>query len=405
MTNEQKLFLKILEDFCHAHLSEKICEVSSREALSMIAAKQDLEGLLFSQCRRWWNDKTSGSKLSLPFLSAVFLSVNRADILQDILSECEKCNVEIICMKGAVFREYYPEPALRSMGDIDIIIHHEDRETMDRIMMDKIGCKKFVDNHAVWTYLFEGLMFEIHDHMFYEELTSQVDYRSYFDNVWEHCHHAPVFGVCSRCLFVPDEEFHFLYLMTHTAKHIIDHGCGFRAYLDMVMMAKAVKERVNWKHLEQELNRLELLVFTKTCFSCCEKWFGITMPMKLESESQGFLDMITEKTFDDGIFGLDNDENRSADTAKKIRRSSGPYILRASHHLITKMFPPYSDLQLVPQYSFVDGKPWLLPVAWVYRFGYCLKNKLKHSKGIILEPIVNKQEIKNRQEYLRQWGL
>ena len=248
-------------------------------------------------------------------------------------------------------------------------------------------------------------MFEIHDEMFYEELTSQVDYRAYFDTVWEHCHQASVFGVSSPRLYVPDEEFHFLYLMAHTAKHIIDHGSGFRAYLDMVMMVKARGEELNWSHIKQELERLQLLQFSKTCFSCCEKWFHVNMPMRLDDEDAAFLNSIAEKAFDDGIFGLQNEENRHAVTAKEISHSSGPYALSAVRLIMKKLFPPYRELQLIPWYSFVDGWPWLLPAAWIYRFGYCAVKKLKHSKNLILEPFTKKREVKERQAYLRRWGL
>ena len=335
----------------------------------------------------------------------VFFSVNRSALLCDIAREFTSAGITFICMKGSVFRDYYPIPELRSMGDVDLIIHPEDVKKADRIMTEVLGYRKFVDHQSVWTYILDQFQFEIHNQMFYENLTSHVDYITYFDQVWEHCHPAPVFGVESPNMYVPDEDFHFLYLMTHTAKHVINQGSGFRAYLDMVMMVKAAGDRMDWPYIENELEKLELLEFTKTCFSCCEKWFGVQMPLSLPRLDKRLYETITEKTLQDGIFGFENKENRPAASAKYIEHSTAPYTLAALGKGIKKIFPPYEDLQLVPWYSFIDGRPWLLPAVWVYRWGYCIVKKLRHSINILAEPFTKKKEVQKRQELIRKWGL
>lgn len=66
-----------------------------------------------------------------------------------------------------------------------------------------------------------------------------------------------------------------------------------------------------------------------------------------------------------------------------------------------KLFPPYGDMQLIPWYSFVDGRPWLLPVAWIYRLFYCLRHKSGHSMALLEEPYTCRREgIKERQAML-----
>ena len=51
-----------------------------------------------------------------------------------------------------------------------------------------------IDNHAVWTYWIDQFVFEVHDHMFYEQLTNDFDYKGYFDHIWDKRENACVFG-------------------------------------------------------------------------------------------------------------------------------------------------------------------------------------------------------------------
>ena len=401
----ETLFLQYLSDFCRDKESAEPGSDIVLNELMQLAEAHSLASIVYAQLQYTVALTPTQHHFHQYFLQDVFYSINRTFLLQEIAREFLSAGIIFICMKGSVFRDYYPIPELRSMGDVDLIIHPKDIKKADRIMTEVLGYRKFVDHQAVWTYILDQFQFEIHNQMFYENLTNHVDYISYFDQVWDHCHLAPVFDVESPNMYVPDEDFHFLYLMTHTAKHVINSGSGFRAYLDMVMMTRACKDRLDWSHIEEELEKLKLLEFTKVCFSCCEKWFDVQMPLEKKSLDEKLFREITEKTLRDGIFGFDNAENKPAASTKYIKHSTAPYTMAAIGKGIKKIFPPYEDLQLVPWYSFIDGRPWLLPVVWVYRWGYCIVKKLRHSINLLTEPFTKKKEVLERQELIGKWGL
>ena len=400
-----ELFVQYLSDFCRNIRSAEPASDTVLNELMQLSEAHSLAGIVYAQFQRSVAMTPAQHRFHQYFLMDAFYSVNRCFLLREIAREFLASGISFICMKGAVFRDYYPVPELRSMGDVDLIIHLEDIKEADRIMTEVLGYRRFVDHQSVWTYILDQFQFEIHNQMFYENLTNHVDYISYFNKVWEHCHLAPVFGVESPNMYVPDEDFHFLYLMTHTAKHVINSGSGFRAYLDMVMMTRSCKDTLDWHHIEEELKTLKLLEFTKVCFSCCEKWFDIEMPLKKKALDEKLFREITEKTLKDGIFGFDNAENKPAASAKYIRRSTAPYTAAAIGKGIKKIFPPYEDLQLVPWYSFIDGRPWLLPVAWAYRWGYCIIKKLRHSIDLLTEPFTRKKDVLDREALIGKWGL
>lgn len=398
MTPEQACVLRLLEDYIHRRPSAPPETEVDWARVAQYGEEQSLSGILYVQCRDFLGaDSPALQQMHRGFYAAAYASENSAAALGEVGARFEGAGVAYLPFKGAVLRDYYPQPELRTMGDMDVLIHARDREATDAILLG-LGYQKYVDNHAVWTYYKGKAMFEIHDVMFYEYLSNSVDYRGYFQHIWETARSGP--GTCCR----PEPNRHFLYLVAHTAKHIINNGMGLRAFLDLVFMAQGEPE-LQWDWIAGELEGLELLGFTKTCFALCERWFHVTMPLASGTLDEGFFEEITAKTFHDGTFGLHNQENAAAHSAKEIHRSDGSYWKAALGLTWRKLFPPYEDMQLVPWYRFVDGRPWLMPVAWVYRWFYVASHKWKHSRDLLLEPFEKRDVIEKREKLIDDWKL
>lgn len=396
MTGEEKYFLSLLADFVQGKASSLPEEEISWGKLTAYAKRQDLCGILWQQLHTLELPEKSAKHLKGGFLSNVYLSVNSDCALEEIEEAFDQKKIAYLPFKGTLMKELYPVKELRTMGDRDILIRHEDRKAADTVMIS-LGYEKFIDNHAVWTYYKQYLNFEIHDVMFYEDLSNQIDYRSFFQKIWDTAKQENGYR------YSPDRDLHFAYLMTHTAKHITNKGMGFRAFLDMAFFVR--NGNGDWEKIISLLKELELYEFTCICFSLCEDWFDVRMPFRNEDPDREFMEEITEKIFRDGIFGLHNADNITGHSAKEIRRSEKGYALTAAQLTLHKLFPPYRDMQLIPWYKWVDGKPWLLPAAWVYRWGYCIVNKRKEGTDLLLEPYQKRKEILDREEYLKKWGL
>ena len=403
VTPEQFL-LNCLSDYIHNRITECADSKLRWDSVFKLASSHSVEGIVYYQCMSCMPKDIRKTYLK-PYLGNAVISIKRSEIMKELSRHLEKEQIPAVWFKGAVLRNYYPVPQLRSMGDIDCVIRPADKNRVDEILRSRMNFQRFIDNHAVWTYWKDNIYLEVHNQMFYENLASKIDYISYFDNVWSNASRGTVFDVESPLTFVPDENFHFLYLMTHHAKHVINNGIGFRAYLDMVLMTQRCGDKLNWEFIESELDKLGLLTFTKICFSCCERWFSVKMPLGQENFDEDLFSEITEKTFRDGTFGLDNTDNQRALIAKDILYSSDPYLLAAVKRGFRRLFPPYKELQLIPWYSFIDGRPWLLPAAWIYRFGYVISRKIGEGKDYLLDPFVKKKEVLERQELIRKWGL
>ncbi len=406
--NTQAYFICLLSDYIHQRISAEPEYQIDWGLLAKIAEEQNLCGIIYHQCRYLKSiDIDVLRTLKAGFFSEVYLSVNSEYALDKLVRLLTSKGIRSMLFKGSVLQNYYPCHELRTMGDRDILIRNSDREKADRCMLS-LGYSRYVDNPDVWTYIKPNTMFEIHDVMFYENLSKKVDYKAYFSHVWDTAiplvEHDRKIGV-----YVPDPRTHFIYVIAHTAKHIANNGMGFRAFLDMVFFWEnafdAESSEDDWNYIKVELKALQLYEFTCTCFSLCEIWFDIKMPFVNEHLDSTFKDEITEKMFKDGVFGLSNIENKGAKTAKEIKRFGPSYNRSAFRLTLKNLFPSYSDMRTVPWYSWIDRKPWLLPAAWIYRWAYCLKNKWTSGRDLLLEPYKEREKIEVRKEYLVKWGL
>ena len=403
MEKEHIFFLQILRDFIREkHTDEPSFEVDWNR-ITGLARRHNMMGIVYVQCRNILENNPGlalyHKKLRDGFLSEVSCAICRNEDFWQIQEKFQEQGIRFIVMKGKELSRYYPEPLLRTMGDIDIVIREGDRKKSHAVM-EELGYVSKQDLSAVWEYFRDLSHIEIHDHMIYEPLANQIDYQSYFDQVWDHVRVRP--GT-SRCDL--EESFHFLYLMAHTAKHIINNGNGFRPFLDMVFLVQKCGGEMDWNWIAAELKKLALLDFTKTCFALCSRWFEVDMPIASGKLDEEFYRRATEKTFQDGIFGFDNEDNKIATPAKTIQRSRLPYWMESLRMIFGRLFPSYEDMRTIPWYSFLDGHPWMLPLAWVYRYGYCLKHKFTQGKQALTEPYVRKKETEERCSYISDWGL
>ena len=406
MDKERKLLLRMLADHVHGTDTCPADQEIDWDVFCGYVLEHSLGGIAYVQLKKFFQDASAVpaevmEKLHGRFLFDIYLYANRDAEIRAIARQLG--DVPIILMKGMVVSAYYPVRQLRSMGDVDFVIHPEDRQAADQVMQAE-GYGRMIDNHAVWTYEKKSIAIEIHDHMFYEYLSNDVDYRGYFDQqIWSHTEQCPDMKLPN--VLVPDANFHFLYLMTHLAKHVTNKGVGFRFFLDLVFMCQEIGDQMDWKWIQAELEKLKLLDFTKTCFAFCERWFDVRMPLKSAAIEPGFYEAVTDKMFNDGIFGLKNEQNEAAHSAKEMKKSELPYWMTAVVLTFKKLFPPYRDMQLIPWYRFVDGRPWLMPAAWVYRWFYTATHKFRASRDLLMEPFEKRRIIEKREKMIRDWGL
>ena len=353
MTKEKRFLLDVLKAFIH---NEKLNFDTKLEwnELIRLARINSVSGILSYIAMQNPCERTAplADSVKRSCFINVALFTRRYERTQQMLARLSDAGIDNMPFKGSIVRRYYPVPELRSFGDADILIKREDRERCHKLMFEQ-GFTVVTDWEPVYSYKKGIEYYELHTEMLEIDISDKADCKSYFNTAWEH---ADKMGEHS---FEPQPEFHFLYLLTHIAKHIRGSGAGIRMYLDLAVFIKHFGDGIDWQYVNEQLEALKLKQFANTALTVVERYFGVQSPIDLEPISEESLKNFMDFTFDGGLFGY-------------VGRDSGVITLKKADDgarvatILRRLFPTADTIER--RYTYLQGRHWLLPVAWAHRF-------------------------------------
>lgn len=378
--------LELLRAFIYGE-EPKLSGKSNIEELLKFAYRQKLLGIFAYMNKRWsLFDSKKAKSLDAAYYSALFESTVRCSKflkLSEFLSENE---IEHMPVKGYYIRELYPVKELRSFGDIDILIHEKDRKRCDSLMKS-LGYTVKNDWEPTYSYIKDDEYYEIHTNLFDVRLKDRADMTEYFSSAWLHAKKD------SGLRFVPDTEFHLIYIICHLAKHLSTGGAGIRMYLDVALYILRYDSVISWESTEEEFKKLGLERFFHTVLSAVNEWFYVKASCDFENFGEELSELL-EFTLDSDIFGHSRDN--SAIKLRGEERSKKRTALKI-------LFPPAEQLE--NRYTFLKRSRILLPLAWIVRvfknFGLIPK-KIKELVNLKKAEI---SEVESFDSFMREIGL
>ncbi len=389
MTKEQSFFLRILSDYLNGRKTSYDDDLDWT-VIHQYGQKHQLSGIIYAQAR-------SSMPLEIyqafrqETISIVFHSIYRDNEFDAVKSELIDKKIPYFVIKGPIVASLFPDPKLRAMGDIDLVVHNDDKEKCHEILLEKgYQCISHQEDRE-WQYIKNNIELELHHCLVYEEIINEKGHDQFFNDCWKYVSNGQL-----------EWNFHLLFLIFHLRKHFMNVGVGFRMFMDLAIVAKQVD--IDWEWLEDNLKYTGMYVFAKKCYGFIERWFGIKTVLADDVEDS-FFEEATQKIFADGVFGFDNDENANSEIINQIRKERSPlgkmFIL-----LIRRLFPARSEIIKNEEYLYIDKHKFLLPFAWIHRIVH-----IKRHKGIRKAQIeLNKQYVSNakyqkRDNMLKKWGL
>ncbi|MCD8158059.1 MAG: nucleotidyltransferase family protein [Clostridiales bacterium] len=361
MNLQQGNFLNITA----AYVAEKKAEVNNPDWNEIYKLSQihSLSGMVYAVINNnnLCADSEVMNKITGAFMRTVGISVNQEIVLNNLIDLFNLHKIKHIVFKGTVLRDYYPDKELRTMGDIDLIIDESDRQKVHKLLLETGALYEEAESHAdVFNYMKNGVLFEIHTKIISSNLFEETDYINYLGDVFKHTEQK------ENYTYELNNEFHFIYLMAHMAKHFKIGGCGLRMYIDIAMFVKHFNRELDWKYIRAELKKLRLLEFTDSVFQFCNKWFGTDIALfgkELDSEA---LDIIAKYVIAGGTFGY-YEKNVDA-----IRMGNNDNTLTSKIKTVGGfLFPSYEHLKM--RYKWMGNLPkCMLPFAWVKYWHYRL---------------------------------
>ena len=389
MTAEQRFFLDILSDHILKKNTVPVDSVNWGEVCAY-ARRHQVESIVYYQCRSFMPGYVL-NECKRAYSASVFWYSNR----QVLLSRLEKALGELpyAVVKGSAMINYYPVPPLRTMGDTDIVISPEYKEKAHDILISEgLTCVSRPDI-TEWSYKKDGMEFELHDGLLYPDAVNNERLIDYFSDFNKHIHNGR-----------PDEDYHFIYMLCHLRKHLMNSGVGFRQFTDLAVLAMYDKE-LDWQKIERELEKLELLQFARVCFGFIERWFGVSCPIQPDIPEDDFFEDATRRIFSDGVFGAENKENVKNSIAYEAGTKAHPVLFMIKKTLLL-LFPGYSKLVSCGGYPFLKGRPYLLPFAWLKRAFTGLKTGKKNEiREMMVYAHAPAAKVKERSALLQNWGL
>lgn len=267
MVSQQRIFFDFLQ-FCIGSVADIPASVKDADwkVLYAIAKKQALLGVLFYGIRRLPKELAPEQKLLMQWMvMAEQIRKQNIRLFQDSVKVCQNFENEGFTnciLKGQGNALLYPDPYMRTPGDIDIYLTGGRKRVMQYI--NKVCPNQVMRYHHVDFPVMKTAI-EVHftpSYMFCPIHNSRM--QIWFGKVMD--------LQCSNVITLPDEygeitvpttNFNVIYILSHLYRHVFTEGIGLRQLIDYYfVLVKSEEGRVkNLTALQRELKYLGLWKF------------------------------------------------------------------------------------------------------------------------------------------------
>lgn len=271
------------------------------------------------------------------FKMAVFRCIQQDTMLHEIGNAFTRMEIPFLPLKGSVLRHYYPEPWMRTCGDIDILIHSADFERAKETLIEQFGLRiESAGKKDAQFYGPAGMHLELHFVLISDETVVALQP----DMIWSRCTHE------GFCYAMTDEDFYAYHLM-HMRKHFLMGGCGIRTFLDLWVL----NHRVEYDNSKRnaKLSECGIVDFANACIHLSEVWFGTEAYTPLTQAMEDYI-------IGAGVYG-------NADNEVQVRQAQNGSKFKS---LIKRLWKPYD--KLIWDYPKLEGRRYLQPYYEAKRF-------------------------------------
>ncbi len=365
-TNEAvyRTFIACMEAFLHGKRIAPSLSDEQWDALYTLAKHQSLSGALFAAV----SPKVLPTALAKTLRRDAFLTLTayerQEQAIRLVRQTLESAAIPFAFFKGAVIRAYYPDPSMRSMGDIDAIIPENDRERAHEALT-AAGCVYASRTPEVWVYDVHGVCLELHTIVRRYDAAQQAIVE--YDTFWEDTVKT---DACETAL---QTAAHAAYVITHLALHFEESGCGLRQLMDVAVCFAHDPDEAVWDEVLARLETVKMAAFARRLLWLVRTWFDVAVPERLcvpmDEECEAFM---RSRFLDEGTFG----------TGARMMLARQRRDARAGRQatLWHWMFPDKTVIRR--RYAYAKN-PLLLPVAYAHRLvDGVTKNRRVHQKRL-----------------------
>lgn len=314
------------------------------EAIFELAKKQDVENTVFLSVDQLENkiDSNLYNIWQEAYYKRMKYSAFQDMALEELIEAFTKAEIDCMPLKGSVIKNYYPNPDLRSMGDIDFLVREQNRQVV-RDIMHNIGYEDdILDDGQVdafkkgkLTYIEIHYDFSAENHVMHEIFT--IDWDKLIPTETEHLYQMTF------------EDLYF-FNTGHYVKNMHNKGMGLRGVVDTFVLRNRLTD--NQKQvLNERFAEVNIDEFNSKLVKIADIWFN-------EVKDDGSLDALQKYLLNKKTYGDYKTETILNAVYSEQTSSNAKYLK-------DKIFPSADDL-----YERFDIKRkcfLILPFLWIWR--------------------------------------
>lgn len=290
-------------------------------------------------------------KFKTAYEMQIMVEATQALELEAISEAFEEAGIDHIPLKGSVVKYLYPMPDLRKSGDIDILIKEGAQETAC-VIAEELGYKyNYIFNkHDVHVELEKPpyMVLELHRRLVGESNRAN----EFSQQIWDYAN--VVDGFLHK--YEIDENYMYVYLIAHIAKHLSGGGAGIKLINDIWLLQKGNK--LDREKITELLKTAQLKEIESYITTLIDKWYrNVNCENSLISTLEKFV-------LQGGSFGtaVQQLSIRASDCENKKA-----FVRKEKLRLLKNdIFKPYD--YMVEKYSVLKKHKYLLPIMCVYRW-------------------------------------
>lgn len=275
---------------------------------------------------------------------------------QRILAYLDSIGCWYLPLKGSFLQYDYPKFGMRQMTDNDILYDTAyDQQVHDFLCDSGYTVKSFrKNNHDEFTKP-PVYNFEMHRRLFSPLV--HKDLADYYGDA----RRLMVKDGDNRYGYHLSKEDFYIYMTAHAYKHFSVKGIGIRSLVDVYVFLDRHGDALDWAYVETELGKLGVKEYERQCRDMARKLFE--KPSRDILLTEGETEFL-EKFLGDGTFGSRKRGVENALNKMQETDGSGGFLMKV-RYFWRRMFPPREFMEEWD--PNLQGKPWLLPWAYVRR--------------------------------------
>ena len=270
-----------------------------------IAKKQTLTGIAFAGIERLPQEQRPPKVILLQWHSlCLMIKRNNAELDKKCALVSQKFKSEGFCnciLKGQGIARLYPDPTLRTPGDIDIWIDGGDKKAIEYVKKYFPNCEPTY--HHVDFPVANGLEIEIHyrPSWLYNPFANRRLQRFFEENADRQF--GNIIATAQGSFAAPTVAFNRVYILLHIYRHLFQEGIGLRQLLDYYFVLQQETTAQEKKECRRLLRRFGLESFAAAATYVLQKMFGLETDRQIVAPDKRMGEFLLKEVMLAGNFG------------------------------------------------------------------------------------------------------